>query len=138
MLNLDTLALAMAMVLEATMVVTEDTTSARGRLRLSLDTLDLAMAMVLEATMVVTEATTLARGRLRLSLDTLALVMGMATVLAMLATEVTTSASKLLQSSAAILDQNKIVQRKSPSTFINVPMFLYFQNLNRCFRFPNQ
>merc|ERR1712083_82422 len=64
----DTLDLAMAMVLEATMVVTEATTSARGRLRLSLDTLALAMAMVLEVTMVVTEAITLARGRLRLML----------------------------------------------------------------------
>merc|ERR1711920_834010 len=109
--------MGMAMVLVATMGVTEDTTSARGRLRLNLDTLALVMAMVLEATMVVTEATTLARGRLMLSLDTLALAMGMATVSAMLATEVTTSASKLLQSSAAILDQNKIVQRKKPKYF---------------------
>merc|ERR1712083_606283 len=104
-------------VLVATMVVTEATTLARGRLRLNLDTLALAMAMVLVATMVVTEATTLARGRLRLNLDTLVLAMGMATVSAMLATEVTTSASKLLQSSAAILDQNKIVQRKKPKYF---------------------
>merc|ERR1711915_1022253 len=105
------------MVLEATMVVTEATTLARGRLRLSLDTLALDMAMVLEATMVVTDATTLARGRLRLNLGTLALVMGMAMVSSMLATEVTTSASKLLQSSAAILDQNKIVQRRKPKYF---------------------
>merc|ERR1711915_605442 len=51
--------------LGGSMVATEATTLARGRLRLSLDTLALAMAMVLEATMVVTEATTLARGRLR-------------------------------------------------------------------------
>merc|ERR1712228_789207 len=110
-------ALDMAMVLEATMVATEATTSARGRLRPSLDTLVLAMAMALEATMVVTEATTLARGRLRLSLDTLALAMAMVLVATMVATEDTTSASKLLQSSAAILDQNKIVQRKKPKYF---------------------
>merc|ERR1711920_40454 len=104
---------------EATMVATEATTLARGRLRLSLDTLVLAMAMVLEATMVVTEATTLARGRLRLSLDTLALAMAMGLEVTMVVTEATTLARGRLRLMLVCMPTTPLCM---PPAMLSLPM----------------
>merc|ERR1719312_529358 len=126
------------------MLDTEATTLARGRLRLSLAILVLATAMAaMVLAMLATEATTLARGRLRLSLAILVLAMALWQLwswLCWLQRPLHWQVNSAQDCSHHLLpsDQNKIVKKNAQALSSMFKCFYTFQNLIRCFRFPNQ